>query len=380
MLRIGVALSLATASLLAAGPFELPAPTGSSPIGTTAWRVTSGLRHVGVHAWYPAARRGGATAAYLRDGLADVRAFATAIRGPLELFEALGDVQTHAVLDAAPAAAPATLPLLVFSHGYTAVPEAYTALLEDLASHGFIVLSVVHPYETGETDRVFAEWNAEDETMAAVTRTSDEAEQLRLTRGYLSAIPQSTAVVGRWVSDIRAVLDGVLSLAPTTVQGQLAARIDRSRIGVFGHSMGGVTSAQFCLEDRRCRAGLNLDGIPQYGSVVDGQLHGPFLMVYSARPGRLGASDVVYRRAASPYYRVDVGDTRHLDFSDMAFWPTLRERKMLGALPAGRITSLTRAIVLDYFTQELNGRPSALLAGTRREPEITVAQFRRKPL
>ena len=38
-------------------------------------------------------------------------------------------------------------PVLVFSHGYTGVPSSYTALLEDLASHGYAVLSVVHPYE-----------------------------------------------------------------------------------------------------------------------------------------------------------------------------------------------------------------------------------------
>lgn len=358
------------ATVLAAAPFELPAPTGASPIGTTTWKIQNGNRAVEVHAWYPAKSRGQFTAKYLRDGADEVRRFAAAIRGPVDQYEAMADVATHACPDTEPVSA--KLPVLVFSHGYTAEPSAYTALLEDLASRGFAVLSVVHPYEAGETDRVFAEWKPEDETMAAVTKTADEAEQLRLTRGYLNAIPQTTAMLGRWVGDIRAVLN-----AP---KGSLDASLDPARIGVFGHSMGGVTSAQVCLEEQRCKAALNLDGIPQYGPLVDAQMNKPFLMVYSARPGRIGASDIVYKRAASPYYRVDVRDTKHLDFSDMVFWPTLHDRGITGPIAATRAVALTRQIVFEYFEQELNGKPSPLLNGTRREPELTVAKYPGKPL
>ena len=132
-----------------------------------------------------------------------------------------------------------------------------------------------------------------------------------------------------------------------------------------GHSMGGVTSGQFCLEDRRCRAGLNLDGIPQYGGMIDKSMPRPFLMVYSASPGRIGASDVIYKWAARPHYRVDVADTRHLDFSDMAFWGgTLRQRPVLGTIAPARVNEITGVIVRQYFDQELLGRRSPLLAGT----------------
>ena len=75
--------------------------------------------------------------------------------------------------------------------------------------------------------------------------------------------------------------------------------------------MGGVTAGQFCLEDCRCVAGLNLDGSPQSGTLIDQRLGRPFLMVYSARPGRTGASDAIYRRSASPYFRIDVRQTLH---------------------------------------------------------------------
>jgi predicted dienelactone hydrolase len=315
------------------------------------------------------------------------------------VFAELANVRTHAFVGAPPLTAGHKLPLLVFSHGYAnGVASSYTALVEELASHGYAVFSVVHPYESaaatltdgrvvtsldsagkslqGVVD-VFTEWRQEDETMAAVTRTSDEAEQLRLLRAYLATLRHTDAALRRWVADTKLVLDRLSTLPAKSAAGLLAARVDVRRVGVFGHSMGGVAAGQFCVEDRRCAAGLNLDGIPQYGTMIDKAMARPFLMVYSARPGRTGASDAIYRRSAHPYYRVDVADTRHLDFGDMAFWGgPLQQIPVLGTLAPGRASEITRAIVRQYFDQELLGRRSMLLAGTAGFAETTVKTFR----
>jgi fermentation-respiration switch protein FrsA (DUF1100 family) len=386
-------------------PFELPAPTGAYPVGTTAWRLVDGsrretftdsgeARQVEVLAWYPAISVPAASPApYLREGPIEVRTFATLLRAPVDTFDVLAGVRTHARLEAAPAAVPARFPILLFSYGYTGIPSAYTALLEDLASHGYAILSVIHPYEATaatlsdgrvvtlldtngklrpQIDEIFKEWAPEDDTMAAVTRSTDAADQLRLLRGYLSGLQHTHVALQRWVDDTKLVIDKLATLPAESAAGRLARRLDASRIGVFGHSMGGVTAGQFCVEDRRCRAGLNLDGIPQSGTMIDASAPRPFLMVYSARPGRLGASDPIYRRGAHPYYRVDVPDTRHLDFSDMAFWGgPLNAPALRGSMPPARATEITRAIVRHYFDQELLGRRTTLAAGIARFPEVT---------
>jgi len=386
--------------------FELPAPGGPYPVGTTSWRLTDASRQetfattgeprqVEVIAWYPAAgSRRGALAPYLREGLAEVRAFASVLRAPRAVFDGLENVRTHAEIDAPPRVAPRKLPLLLFGHGYTAIPSAYTALLEDLASHGYAVLSVVHPYEAAAATLadgrvvsmltpagtllppiadVLGEWRAEDETMAAVTNTDDGAEQLRLLREYLSGLTRTEAALRRWVDDTKLVLDRLSAVPPRSAAARLVAALDATRVGALGHSMGGVTAAQFCAEDRRCRAGLNLDGIPQYGAMIDATPPRPFLMVYSARPGRLGASDAIYRRAARPYYRVDVPDTRHLDFCDMTFWGgPLRERPVLGTMAPDRVTAITRASVRGFFDQEMLGERAALSRGLAPFPEVAL--------
>lgn len=382
---LGIA-AFALGSMAAAETIELPVPTGPFKTGTTTWRVMDEARsrQVEVLAWYPAPDSQGQLAPYFREGVAEL---------PPRLrtaFGSLAGLKAHAIIDAPAVAEPKKLPVLVFSHGLGGIPSSYTALIEDLASHGYAVLSIVHPEEaTAATmadgkvismfdesgkprpafNDVVAEWTREDEIMAAVTRETDEAVQLRLLREYLSGLRATNATLDRWVRDTKLVLDRL----PTT--GPLASRLDLGRVGAFGHSMGGVTSGQFCLEDQRCRAGLNLDGIPQYGTMIDRKLAQPFLMVYSARPGRTGASDAIYRRAAPRYYRVDVQNTLHLDFSDMILWGGPLRSGALGTLAPTRAVEITRTVVREYFDQELLGKPSPVLLGKASLPEVAVKRF-----
>jgi len=159
MRSILTALAIASASIAAqpgGGAFTLPPPTGPHQVATTRWVVTDPARRdpfepaeprrIEVVAWYPTATTNLPPAPYLREGQASVRSFARVL-GNIDLLNDLVDVRSHATEGAPPVARPARLPLLLFSHGYTSVPVSSTALLEDLASHGYAVLSVIHPYE-----------------------------------------------------------------------------------------------------------------------------------------------------------------------------------------------------------------------------------------
>jgi hypothetical protein len=278
-----VAILLVTVAMLRAQPpppsFELPAPTGRLPIGTTRWVVKDTprpetfapgkTREVEVIAWYPAAAASGKTAPYVRDGMEEVLSFARLAKLG-DAFDGLETVKTHSALDAAPALSPARFPVIILQHGYTGLPSSHTALAEDLASHGWAVLSIVHPCEaTGAmladgtvvtflTEKgamhqgimdVLNEWGSEGDAMTKVTAATTDAERDTLLRGYLATLKNTDQVVKRWVLDARAVLD---RLPKDGVAGQLAAKLDLARLGAVGHSMGGVASAQFCVEDRRC--------------------------------------------------------------------------------------------------------------------------------
>lgn len=390
--------------------FELPAPTGKQPVGTTRWVVADPQRRetfaagkpreVEVIAWYPRAAATSVpnardTAPYMRNGMEEVLSFARLAKLG-DAYDGLANVQTHSVIDAPPAATPVRFPVIVFSHGYTGLPSSHTGLMEDLASHGWAVLHVVHPYEaTGSklsdgtvvtfTDEknamrseimaVLNEWGPEGGTMEEVVAATNDAEKEKLLRGYLATLKNTDQVVKRWVADVRVVLDRLPKSGPGS---PLAAKLDVSRVGAAGHSMGGVMAGQFCVEDRRCKAALNFDGIPQYGTMIDTTMPAPFLMVYSARPGRAGASDYIYSRAASKYYRVDVADTLHIDFSDMNFWGgPLQKRGAFGKIAPARALELTRLIARSFFGQEILKQPSPFFSDSEPTPGLTVRELRR---
>ena len=388
--------------------FELPAPTGQLPIGTTRWVVTDqsrdevfapGKKHdIEIIAWYPRANTarvpGTISAPYIRDSMEEVLSFARLAKLG-DAFARLEWVQTHATVDAEPASTPSRFPVIVFQHGYTGLPSSHTALMEDLASHGWAVLHVIHPYEaTGAiladgnavtfTDEknalrapiteVFNEWGPEGGTMEKITAASGDGEKEKLMRGYLAALKNTDLVVKRWTLDVKYVLD---HLPEGGAPGRIAAKLDLNRLGVAGHSMGGVAGAEFCVEDRRCKAGLNLDGIPQYGTMIDSSMPAPFLMVYSGRTGRAGASDIIYKRSASKYYRIDVKDTLHLDFTDMNYWGgPLRDRGAYGKIDPARAALITRMIVRDFFAQEILKQPSPFLAGKVPMDGVTVSRIK----
>jgi predicted dienelactone hydrolase len=106
---------------------------------------------------------------------------------------------------------------------------------------------------------VLNEWGPEGATMEKIVAATDDAEKEKLMRGYLAALKNTDQVVARWTLDAKYALD---HLPASGAAGRIASKIDLTRLGVAGHSMGGVAGAEFCVEDRRCKAALNLDGIP----------------------------------------------------------------------------------------------------------------------
>ena len=130
-------------------------------------------------------------------------------------------------------------PVVLLSPGNATNVEFYSALAEDLASHGFVVIGLDHPYQVAAV--------ALDADVAVYPGDPPLAQAAQVTE----------ARIDQRVADLAFVLDrldaGAIGL------GALAGHLDLSRIGVMGHSNGGVAAAQACL-DSRIDACLNIDG------------------------------------------------------------------------------------------------------------------------
>src|SRR5258708_24262581 len=131
-------------------------------------------------------------------------------------------------------------------------------------------------------------------------------------------------VLTAWIADIGFVLDRLEGLNTSDPSGKFKARLDMTRVGMFGHSFGGATALQFCHDDPRCKAGIDIDGAP-YGSVAQEGLNQPFMFIFSDHSRELSdpasrqiLADIqsIYGRLPSGRLLITIRRANHFSFSD----------------------------------------------------------------
>jgi predicted dienelactone hydrolase len=274
----------------------------------------------------------------------------------LNFFQHLRLVQSHSYPDAPVAPEQARYPVLIFSHGYASSPWQNTVQMEELASHGFIIFSIGHTYESVAIPfpdgRVVPVSPARLE--ALVTKNPAESKGI------------ATQSLDVWVADTGYVIDELAKINAGVAAGaappakRFANRLDLSRLGVFGMSFGGATAGEFCVEDPRCKAGINMDGF-QHGTLIEHPLSVPFL--YFAKEGSYD-NDHIYANSRADLYRLEVRHAAHANFSDLGLvLPVLKHTDLLGSINARQMERILCTYTLAFFWKYLKGDHPPLLDG-----------------
>ena len=349
----------------------LPAPTGSLAVGRALFDWTDDTtvdtlapvpgtkRELLVWIWYPAS-----AGAVLDDYVpASVRAPA----GPVTLFglltRDLSKVHGHSLRNADVSPQQRSYPVVIMRAGASAPVMNYSTLAEDLASHGYVVVGFDAPYRTGLV--VFPDGRAIARTPANNPELYSGAEFTRLANKLLAA----------WTNDMAFVLDRLERLNTSDRSGKFTGRLDLTRVGAFGHSFGGAQAAQFCHDDPRCKAGIDIDGAP-LGSVVQAGIPKPFMFLLSDhshesdRESSQIMADIqsIYDRLpANGRLRIEIRGANHFTFSDdgavlksYVFRAALR---LFGKLriDGRRQLAITAYCVRTFFDAELKGASGSRL-------------------
>jgi dienelactone hydrolase len=154
---------------------------------------------------------------------------------------------------------PERSPVILFSHGNDGHRSEATIVVQELASHGYVVVTVDHTYD-------------------GYGQFPDG--RLTVAMNELPFTPWDHA------NDVRFVLDRIEDLAagrnpdaerrPLPVG--LGAALDLRRIGMFGWSKGATATALVMNADRRVRAGLSLDG-PMQSVPFATEIERPFMLM-----------------------------------------------------------------------------------------------------
>ena len=365
----------------------LPAPSGPFVVGRSVYDwvddkpdalapVAGTKRELLVWIWYPArATQGQPAGDYLP---AELRTPPAAQRGSsiwTLLTRDATNVHSHSHRDAVVSSRERSYPVVIFRAGASASVLDYSTLIEDLASHGYVVAGFDAPYRTGRV--VFPDGRVRMRTPENNPEVATGTEFER----------RAKTLMDGWTNDMSFVLDRLAQLNAGDPSGKFTNRLDMTRVGVFGHSFGGAQAAQFCHDDPRCKAGIDIDGAP-FGGVIQTGIDRPFMFILGDHRGESQRSSVlaniqaIYDRlAVNARARVEIRGANHFMFSDdgavMKSAVVRGVLRLFGKLriDARRQLEVTAYCIHTFFDAELEGRTgSKLNLSSPRYPEIQMLE------
>ncbi|HXH78735.1 alpha/beta hydrolase family protein [Nocardioides sp.] len=337
-------------------PVLLPTPTGPASVGTTvmewidvdreepATAHRADHRTVVVQIWYPSTTqtRTNQGARYLAPTASAASTTASGMSAsygfPSFVLNDAARARTSAAEGAPAATRSGGSPVVLFSPGLGGVRTQNTAWAQELASHGYVVVALDHPYDSAAV--VLGDGTVLRSRLAA---TGDEAAD--------------DLAAAEWTAIRAADLQFALTQLERLNQrpgNLLHGRLDTSRSVVTGHSLGGGAAIQAAAQDARFRAVVNIDGFPRY--VPAEQLKQPLLALVAGAGTGSKAGDATYERqlenvlqlSAAPSYRLVVPRAGHLSFTDAAlFFPPVPS--LFGSLSRTHGFETTTATTLAFL-------------------------------
>ncbi|MEY9858193.1 putative dienelactone hydrolase [Catenulispora sp. GAS73] len=254
-------------------------------------------------------------------------------------------------------------PVIVFSHGAHDHRSDTTTVVQQLASHGYVVVTVDHTYD------------AYTQFPGGPVLSPDFADRVPMSPSDFAA--DARFILDR-VEDIAAGRNPDVDRKP--LPEGLAGSLDLERIGMFGWSKGGTATALATIADDRIRAGLAFDGPMEPTITTD--LHKPFMMM-----------SAVFTRASDPDAQefwthllgwrryLQLQGAEHISFTDSEGL-ILQAAKILGlsratvqsfvgTMDPNEGVRIQQAYPLAFFDLHLRHRHSTLLDGPSTEfPDV----------
>jgi dienelactone hydrolase len=276
-------------------------------------------------------------------------------------------------------------PLIVFSHGAFGVKASNTSTFMELASNGYVVCSIDHPYHslyTSDADghMTMAAQSFLQEVVGLNNGNYDEATKFQIQQKWMNLR----------TADINFVLDTIFAQVNDTGSAAVYRLIEPGKIGLMGHSLGGAASAQVARECSDIGAVINLDAdlLAEYLAYVDGKYvmndtiyPVPILTVFTDDMTQriaavANATDMIavkHVAATAPTaYEVHIAGTNHLSLTDLPLVSPLLVSMINHSVHTGSgreadtyaIIEEMNDTVLKFFNAYLKGEGTFTTAGT----------------
>jgi predicted dienelactone hydrolase len=303
-----------SAGLAQSDSTRLPAPTGQYGVGSTIKEYTDASRQnriLPVQVWYPA--QGSQVETWVP--------YANSV----DYKHVQVNNQTNVGF-----AKIKKCPLVLICPGRGVEKFAYTTLAAELASHGYVVVSIDMPeigyviYQNGNIVKPNPNFRPSRELMMGDYAKVDE-------------FFEPAANMGK--SDVHFVLNQLKS--------DWKGKVDFKRIALFGHSLGGRIAGAFAALEPNVKAFISMEGIPPRQLRYEG-MRVPMALLYST--GQPDAAMINYRSVIegrkADVYLLELEGFGHNSLTD---FPLITPSQFKYRISPQRGLEIGRKIVLDYF-------------------------------
>jgi pimeloyl-ACP methyl ester carboxylesterase len=393
------AIALAAAILLLASCADetLPIPTGPHPVGAASMGIGSGVEETLAMAWYPAdARAEGRRLP--QNSPNQVKALSVSLGFP-EAF--LSQAPSNCIVDAPVARPPeGGWPLLFFFHGLGSFPMQNLTQMEELASQGHVVVSLGFPGESAvcEFPDGRVAWQDDTGDLATLKAQNSDAGQVatrlsslyravkdaRDTDAKFAALRALTAdpyfaIAGRVLERrIAPAIGAIEAIAYGNAWPLFAGKLDGSRIGAYGHSLGGSLAMAIALRrPELVKAVANMDAPVFEAARSDlAPLEVPSLFMYAtdqkiggATLPSDGVNDAYFETSAAPSWSVAYRGAGHYNFSDAGYVWFLKFTGLNGPVDGAACARLVQSHLSAFFGAFLGtGKPMPDFTAPGAEP------------
>lgn len=361
---------------------EFPKPIGSYVVGITKIDfldekrkgvfdfAKDELRKIPTRIYYPAdSNEGKVNEPYLYDE--EAREIKKSALGLISLKSL--NIKTHCFPNVAISSKKESYPVIFFNHGYLSCSSNGTVLCSDLASSGYVVVSVGHPYESSVVKYTNGKVLAASDELSSKFKKMMNKDSNKKFKAFVSSVYNDEEIATSaedffkdvkgtpvwnnmkiWSEDTRFVADQLYKLNDGTIPSIFKNKLNlQLGFGITGHSYGGCTAAQVCLDDSRFKCGVNMDA-PTYGDYWNKDLKKPFMTIGSHIINNLAR--VLYLNNSEDSYFIVIDNTQHNDFCDYLYFAQhMKFLGMVGKNNMYHVKDIISTYHLDLFNKYILG-------------------------
>jgi pimeloyl-ACP methyl ester carboxylesterase len=401
LIGIGITLGIIGAGIVyifLGAIISIPKPSGPNLIGFKTTTITDRNRTmtnqktprvITLDLWYPASSIDGLKAAPYSEA---------ALNNMLEKYQGIpasvnGETPSFAFQDAP--VLTGSHPTVIFNHGYGSFSKQNASNFQELASHGYFVISIAHPgdsliardgqnnlLEFDATDSVYQKLNTAQKEpgyvgnlatkLEAQRNAKTSLEYARASRELGQTLPYSelAPIKQRWLEDTQFVIRTLSQADSQAGKPKILETTNANEITIMGHSFGGIVALEVAKNPPvGVQRVIDLDGSwLEYNSGENAQIRVPMLAMLSTKNviqnqdlGLHGTFDPLLKRTSSNAHVIEIAGTAHFNFTDLNFIPILKRfAPLLGDVDNNRMASLQNQAILEFLKRDLSS-PKNLL-------------------